>query len=72
MPEHGGQNAGHAIGDGLSDRVPLPAHSFDPSQRSHPLRANSPGLRRMLRLPIQGDLASPIASRFHGASDCCW
>jgi hypothetical protein len=71
MPEHGGQNAGHTIGDGSSDRVPLPAHSFDPSQRSHRLHATSPRLRRMLRLPIQGDLASPIASRFHGAGDRC-
>ena len=73
MPEHGGQNAGHTIGDGSSDRVPLPAHSFDPSQRSHPLRATSPRLRRMLRIAIQqeGDLAVAIAGRFHGAGDGC-
>jgi hypothetical protein len=49
MSEHGGQNAGHAIGDGSSDRVPLPAHSFDPSQRSHALLANSPKLQQLLR-----------------------
>ena len=59
MPEHGGQNAGHAIGDGSPDRVPLPAHSFDPSQGSHPRRATSPRPPRMLRLAIQqeGELA---------------
>ena len=72
MSEHGRQNAGHAKGGGSSDRVPPPAHSFDPSQRSHPCRATSPRLRRLLRLPFNKKIwRAPFASRFHGAGDCC-
>jgi hypothetical protein len=52
MPEHGGQNVGHAIDDGTSDRVPLPTHSFDPSQGSHSA-CDLARLRRTLRFPIQ-------------------
>ena len=53
MPEHGGQNAGHTIGDRSSDRVPLPAHSFDPSQGLCSLRYELGRLRRMLLFAMQ-------------------
>ena len=63
MPEHGGQNAGHTIGDGSSDRVPLPAHSFDPSQRSH----RSPC--ELAQAQANAALA-PFEGRGSGVADC--
>ena len=53
MAKYGEQDGGHGIGDGSSDRAPLPAHSFDPSQGSCSLRYELGKLRRMLLFAMQ-------------------
>lgn len=72
MPEHGGQNVGHAKGDSSWDRVPLPAHCFDLSQ-GLTFRATSPGAgeRCTLAFSKKKIWGLPITCRFHGPGDCC-